>query len=144
MIDFKIYSFKHFGSPKPNFVPGISGMPETLPETSMPETLPTLLASNHYLRRVEEIRKLRKKQLTASLQITRYRIMWYILCRESGWRTAEYVWRKMAGKEQKGVAKGISNRRGVWSWYGRWLGLRSDKNGYPWMAPGLWMQSFYN
>ena len=46
MIDFKIYSFGHFGHfgrPKPSFVPGISGMPETLPETSMHETLPTLV-----------------------------------------------------------------------------------------------------
>ena len=42
MIDFKINSFVHFELPKPSFVPGISGMPETLPETSMPETLPTL------------------------------------------------------------------------------------------------------
>ena len=36
MIDFKIYSFGHFGHfgrPKPSYVPGLSGMPET----SMPE-----------------------------------------------------------------------------------------------------------
>ena len=48
IIDFKIYSFGHFGHfgrPKPSFVPGISGMPETLPETSMPETLPTRIRS---------------------------------------------------------------------------------------------------
>ena len=56
MLNFKIYSFGQFravsgsfgqfravsGPQNLGFVPGISGMPETLPETSMPETLPTL------------------------------------------------------------------------------------------------------
>ena len=34
--------YVHFGHPKGSFVPGISSMPETLPETSIPETLHTL------------------------------------------------------------------------------------------------------
>ena len=42
MLNFKIYSFGQFravsGAQNLGFVPGISGMPETLPET-----LPTLL-----------------------------------------------------------------------------------------------------
>ena len=47
MLNFKIYSFGQFravsGAQNLGFVPGISGMPETLPETSLPETLPTLV-----------------------------------------------------------------------------------------------------
>ena len=35
--------YVHFGRSKGCFVSGISGMPKTLPEASMPETLPTLL-----------------------------------------------------------------------------------------------------
>ena len=34
--------YVHFGRSKGCFVSGISGMPKTLPEASMPETLPTL------------------------------------------------------------------------------------------------------
>ena len=37
------------GAQNLGFVPGISGMPETLPETSMPETLPTLQAIQYTL-----------------------------------------------------------------------------------------------
>ena len=36
--------YVHFGRSKGCFVSGISGMPKTLPEASMPETLPTLPA----------------------------------------------------------------------------------------------------
>ena len=59
MIHFKIYSFGHFGRPKPRFVPGISGMPETLPETSMPETLPTLIRTFKTLRTLRTLRTLK-------------------------------------------------------------------------------------
>ena len=51
MLNFKIYSFGQFravsGAQNLGFVPGISGMPGILPETSMPETLPTLVGI-HY------------------------------------------------------------------------------------------------
>ena len=86
MIDFKIYSFGHFGRPKPSFVPGISGMPETLPDTSMPETLPTLVVyrfclARPYLARTGQLLNQASRSRRVSSSLRRVALLAVRICR---------------------------------------------------------------